>query len=120
MTDSYRILTSYQNILITGIAGFIGYHLAKRLLTDNPELKVIGIDCINDYYDIRLKEARSQELLNFEAIKRENEAILQARENGLKFKPVMLENGDTLKKTPDKKQVLVVQDACLVDIFKGN
>lgn len=69
MTDSYRILTSYQNTLITGTAGFIGYHLARRLLADNPALEIIGIDCMNDYYDVRLKEARLRELLKFETFR---------------------------------------------------
>ena len=43
-------------ILITGAAGFIGYHLSKRLLADGHE--VIGLDNLNDYYDVSLKEAR--------------------------------------------------------------
>ena len=42
--------------LITGVAGFIGYHLAKQLLEHG--CKVIGIDNINDYYDVNLKNAR--------------------------------------------------------------
>jgi UDP-glucuronate 4-epimerase len=46
-------------ILITGSAGFIGYHLAKRLLERGDE--VVGIDNINDYYDIRVKYGRLKE-----------------------------------------------------------
>ena len=42
--------------LVTGAAGFIGYHVAERLLADGHE--VIGIDDLNPYYDVRLKEAR--------------------------------------------------------------
>jgi UDP-glucuronate 4-epimerase len=42
--------------LVTGAAGFIGYHLAERLLKEGRD--VIGIDCVNDYYDPALKEAR--------------------------------------------------------------
>ena len=49
-------------ILITGVAGFIGSNLAKRLLADTDHIKIIGIDNINDYYDVRLKEARLAEL----------------------------------------------------------
>jgi len=45
-----------KSILITGAAGFIGYHVTKRLLTDSA--KVIGVDNLNDYYDPSLKEAR--------------------------------------------------------------
>jgi len=43
-------------ILVTGSAGFIGFHLSKRLIERGDE--VIGIDCINDYYDVNLKYAR--------------------------------------------------------------
>jgi UDP-glucuronate 4-epimerase len=49
-----------KRILITGTAGFIGFHLAKRLLRDGHE--VMGIDNINPYYDIRLKQARLAQL----------------------------------------------------------
>lgn len=43
----------YQNALITGSAGFIGFHLAKKLL--DAGYQIIGVDNINDYYDIQLK-----------------------------------------------------------------
>ena len=49
-----------MNILITGVAGFIGYHIAKKILKNNN--KVIGIDNINDYYDVNLKKNRIKEL----------------------------------------------------------
>ncbi len=49
-----------MNILITGAAGFIGYHVTKRLLNDGHN--VVGIDNINDYYDPELKYARLQQL----------------------------------------------------------
>lgn len=49
-----------MKILITGIAGFIGYHLAKSLLEENHE--IIGIDNINDYYDVKLKFDRLKDL----------------------------------------------------------
>jgi len=47
-------------ILVTGTAGFIGYHLAKKLLKRGDE--VVGLDNINDYYDVNLKYARLNEL----------------------------------------------------------
>ena len=47
-------------VLITGAAGFIGYHLAKRLLADG--FGVIGLDALTDYYDVTLKERRQQML----------------------------------------------------------
>jgi UDP-glucuronate 4-epimerase len=45
-----------MRVLVTGAAGFIGFSVSQRLLARGDE--VIGIDCINDYYDVRLKEAR--------------------------------------------------------------
>jgi UDP-glucuronate 4-epimerase len=45
----------YKNILITGCAGFIGYHLSKKLL-ENTRFKIYGIDNINNYYDTKLKK----------------------------------------------------------------
>ena len=49
-----------KKILITGAAGFIGYHLSKRLLSQGIE--VYGIDNMNDYYDVRLKKTRLYKL----------------------------------------------------------
>ena len=52
-------------ILITGAAGFIGYHLCKSLLEDG--YKVLGIDNLNDYYDTNLKQARLDQLKHFKS-----------------------------------------------------
>ena len=49
-----------KRILITGAAGFIGYHLAQRML--NEGWQVVGYDAITDYYDIKLKKARLEKL----------------------------------------------------------
>lgn len=54
-----------KTILITGSAGFIGFHLAKRLLQDGVK-HVIGIDNLNDYYEVSLKEARLAKLTPYE------------------------------------------------------
>ena len=43
-------------VLVTGVAGFIGYHVSERLLARGE--RVIGVDNVNDYYDVALKEAR--------------------------------------------------------------
>ena len=43
-------------IFVTGVAGFIGSNLVKRLYDDVTDVTVIGIDNMNDYYDVRLKE----------------------------------------------------------------
>lgn len=55
----------HGKILITGVSGFIGSSLAKRLLIINPVTEIIGLDNMNDYYDVQIKEARLTELLNF-------------------------------------------------------
>ena len=51
-----------KTILVTGAVGFIGANLVKRLLIDAPDAAIIGIDSVNDYYDVRLKEYRLEEL----------------------------------------------------------
>ncbi|MBE9061265.1 NAD-dependent epimerase [cf. Phormidesmis sp. LEGE 11477] len=53
-----------MNVLITGIAGFIGYSLAQRLLSEG--FSVYGIDNLNDYYDVSLKKARLEKLQTFQ------------------------------------------------------
>jgi len=64
-----------MKILVTGTAGFIGYHLAKKLLERGDE--VVGLDNINDYYDVNLKYARLEQL----GIKRD-----EVESNNSKFK----------------------------------
>jgi UDP-glucuronate 4-epimerase len=74
-------------ILVTGAAGFIGMHVAKRLLERGDE--VVGVDNMNDYYDPRLKEARLEQLKPFDKFKflkadiadREAMEAMFAREN---------------------------------------
>ena len=56
---------SSKTILITGTAGFIGFHLAKLCLSRG--MRVIGIDAVTDYYDVTLKEARLAQLKEFES-----------------------------------------------------
>ena len=68
-----------MSILITGAAGFIGFHLTRVLLTSGE--KVVGIDNLNDYYDPQLKQNRLKQL--------------EPREN-FNFKPVDLSNRNTM------------------------
>jgi len=59
-----------MRILVTGAAGFIGFHVARRLLVDHHE--VVGLDSVNHYYDVRLKEGRLallQQQRNFEFVR---------------------------------------------------
>ena len=52
-------------ILVTGAAGFIGSNLVKKIYKELPESQVIGIDNMNDYYDVRLKEQRLEDLKQY-------------------------------------------------------
>ncbi len=56
---------SHKTILVTGAAGFIGSNLVKELYNRFSDIKVIGFDSVNDYYDVNLKEYRLTELKNF-------------------------------------------------------
>ena len=58
-----------NTILITGVAGFIGSNLALRLLKEFKKLTIIGIDNMNNYYDISIKEERLKDILSFKNFK---------------------------------------------------
>ena len=59
---TYNVSLEKKVVLVTGAAGFIGANLVKRLLNEFDSVKVIGIDNITEYYDVRLKYERLQEL----------------------------------------------------------
>ena len=71
-----------MNILLTGAAGFIGFHLSKKLLSNN-NIKVIGLDSLNNYYDVKLKKDRIKILSKFK---------------NFYFKKIDLKNYNDLKK----------------------
>jgi UDP-glucuronate 4-epimerase len=80
-----------MNILITGTAGFIGFHLAKSLLEDG--FKVHGYDGMTNYYDVNLKQARHNILLKYSNFIK-TEGMLEDRDKldeiGDKFKPEVI------------------------------
>ena len=57
-----KISLEEKTILVTGSAGFIGCNLVKRLFKDLKSATIVGIDNMNDYYDVALKEYRLEEL----------------------------------------------------------
>ena len=58
-----------KTYFITGVAGFIGSNLAKRILKEEKDTLVVGLDSVNDYYDVSLKEYRLKELEEFKNFK---------------------------------------------------
>ena len=62
---TYNINLGGKCVLVTGAAGFIGANLVKRLLNEFADVKVIGVDNISDYYDVRLKQERLEELTQY-------------------------------------------------------
>ncbi|MCI0511188.1 UDP-glucuronate 4-epimerase [Chromohalobacter marismortui] len=81
-----------MNILITGMAGFIGHGVAKRLATDGHT--IVGIDNLNDYYDVALKQARLDDLavhanVRFECIDLADQAAMQTLFAGERFDRVI-------------------------------
>jgi len=85
-----------MKILVTGSAGFIGFHTTNRLLKEGHE--VVGYDCINSYYDVNLKYSR----LEFAGIKKENiieNTIIRSESNtNYKFIKAQLENKEIMQK----------------------
>ena len=59
---SFNTDISHATILVTGVAGFIGSNLVKCLLHEYAEINIVGIDNMNDYYDVHLKETRIEEI----------------------------------------------------------
>ena len=90
-----QIELNNKNILITGSSGFIGYYLCKRLLNEYKDINIIGIDNMNDYYDIKLKEYRLNQLKeyhNFTFIKENIANKEQINKIFSKYKPNIVVN----------------------------
>lgn len=58
----YTVNLADKTVLITGAAGFIGHALTIRLLQEDANIRIVGIDNMNDYYDVKLKEWRLQQI----------------------------------------------------------
>ena len=61
-----KINLQNKTILVTGSSGFIGTNLCKKLLEENKDIKIIGLDNMNNYYDVKIKEYRLDELKKFD------------------------------------------------------
>lgn len=64
MRKDYQEIDTNMTVLVTGAAGFIGYFLSKDLL--DRGMKVVGVDNMNDYYDVSLKEERLCKLMSYD------------------------------------------------------
>ncbi|WP_313360757.1 NAD-dependent epimerase/dehydratase family protein [Empedobacter sp.] len=85
-----------KTVFITGVAGFIGYHLAEKLIEKN--IKVVGIDNINDYYTVQLKYDRLKELgINQEFASNFDQKVLSSKhEEKMIFYRMNLEDKESL------------------------
>ena len=83
-----------KKVLVTGSAGFIGFHLTKRFVEDDYE--VIGLDIINDYYDINLKYARLEELGILRNMIKLGELVKSNRHSNLQFLKMDIANHDSI------------------------
>lgn len=62
-----------KTVLVTGVAGFIGANLVINLLKKSKDIKIVGLDNLNDYYDVQLKEYRLKEISKISSINCDNE-----------------------------------------------
>ena len=91
-----------MKILVTGTAGFIGFHLANRLLERGDE--VVGLDNINDYYDIRVKYGRLKESGIEKEEMKYNKIVTSSKYKNYKFIKLNLEDRENLFKLLEKEK----------------
>lgn len=92
-----------ERILVTGTAGFIGFHLAKKLLSRGFE--VIGLDSINDYYDQRVKYGRLESMGIAKSEVAYNKLVQSDKIPGYKFIQLKLEDKENIDKLFDEEQI---------------
>lgn len=96
-----------MKILVTGAAGFIGYHLTELLLSRGHQ--VVGIDNINDYYDVNLKYARLNQLgIDRELASDFSSEVISQKTDNFKFIRINLEDRETINPLFEKEQFEVV------------
>ena len=95
-----------MKILVTGVAGFIGYHLAEKLLNNNFE--VYGIDNINDYYDVKLKYDRLKNLGISKKLIDSGSKKIKSTSKNFTFSLIDISEFESLKKLFEIEKFLIV------------
>ena len=96
---NYNIDLSGKTVIVTGVAGFIGANLTKLLLKRVKGVIVVGIDSMNDYYDIHLKEERLKEIKTIcSELTRHNTAQANEEHSSSCFKPFVFIKGNIADK----------------------
>ena len=75
-----------MNVLVTGAAGFIGANLVMRLLKYEKDVHIVGLDSLNDYYDVRLKEYRLREIDTYYSQLKNSQQTLNSKPSTLNYK----------------------------------
>ena len=75
-----------MNVLVTGAAGFIGANLVMRLLKYKKDVHIVGLDSLNDYYDVRLKEYRLREIATYYSQLKNSQQTLNSKPSTLNYK----------------------------------
>lgn len=97
-----------KTLLITGVAGFVGFALARALASNSGEYSIVGIDNINEYYDVNLKYDRLNELGFSRDRIEKNKYVISSRFPHLKFIVVGLEDEDMLRRIVTDNHINII------------